>query len=66
MKPIEQLKLKLLTFCFFLLLPKGGPLLKNIFFTERLNENGVFEAFFLATWTEAQSWKQLIFIFLFF
>ena len=50
-----------LFFYLFLLLPEGGPLLKNIFFMVKLNENCVFEVFFLATWAEAQSCKQLFF-----
>ena len=53
-------------FFHFFFIAKGGALTQKQLSMAKLNDNGVFEAFFLATWAEAQSWTQLILNFSFF
>ena len=47
---------------FVVLTAKGVTLTQNQFFHGKIQlTHGVFEAFFLASWAEAQNWKQLFF-----
>ena len=41
-----------------LIVSKQGTLTQKHVFMVKINETSVFEALFLATWAEAQFWKQ--------